>query len=339
MQSEKAMDIGDMDVYDTTIIGAGPAGLFGAFYAGLRNMRTKIIEALPHVGGQLTVLYPDKFIYDVAGYPKILSKDLVKCLAEQAFQFNPTVCLGERVGSLEYVNGDIIRLSTNVGSHHSKTVIICAGVGAFAPNKLNRPGVEKFENRGVFYFVKDKAYFRGKRVLIIGGGDSAVDWALTLNHWAQEVKLIHRRDVFRAHESSVTDLFNSGVEVRLFWELKEIHGDDKVEAATVFANQTGEEETLPVDAVLINIGFKADIGPIADWGLELNKRAIKVNGMMETNLPGVYAAGDIADPVGSVHLKLIATGFAQATIAVNCAKHYIDPQSRVFPGHSSQLRL
>jgi len=328
-----------MDVYDITIIGAGPTGLFGAFYAGLRNMRTKVIEALPEVGGQLTVLYPGKFIYDVAGYPKILAKDLVKCLAEQTLQFNPTVCLDERVRSLEYVNGDIIKLGTRHGSHYSRAVLICAGVGAFKPNKLDRPGVEKFEDRGVFYFVRDKAFFRGKRVLIVGGGDSAVDWVLTLRHWAEDVKLIHRRDVFRAHESGVTELFNSGIEIRLFWELREVHGGDQVEAVTIFANQTGEEETLPVDAVLINIGFKADIGPIADWGLELSKRAIKVNGMMETNLPGVYAAGDIADPVGSVHLKLIATGFAQAAIAVNCAKHYIDPKSRVFPGHSSGLRL
>ncbi len=327
------------EVFDITIIGAGPTGLFGAFCAGLRGMKTKIIEALPQPGGQLTILYPEKFIYDVPGFPRVLAKDLVKALTEQAYQFHPTLCFEERVQSLQHLEDGIIRLETNKDEHLTRTVLIAAGIGAFHPNKLDRPGVAEFEGRGVYYFVQKKALFRDKRVLIVGGGDSAVDWALTLKDWAKEVTLIHRRDQFRALESSVTELMNSPVKVKLFWELKEIHGNHQIEAATIFHNKTGEEETIPVDAVLLFLGYKADMGPIKDWGLEVDNRHILVNGRMETNLPGVYAAGDIAKDTHSVYLNLIATGFAQATIAVNCAKAYIDPKARVFPGHSSEKRL
>ena len=344
VKAEETAKAQNGEVFDITIIGAGPTGLFAAFYAGLRHMSTKIIEALPEVGGQLAVLYPEKFIYDVPGHPKILAKDLVKLLKEQAFQFHPAVCLDERVVKLEHLDaGDgqppTIRLTTSKGEHLSRTVLIASGIGAFAPNRLNVPGAKKFEGRGVFYFIRDKGFLRGKRVLVIGGGDSAVDWCLNLQHWARSVMLIHRRDVFRAHEGSVAELFASGIPIRLFWELKEVHGNEKVEGATIFNNKTGEEEFIPVDAILINIGFKADLGPIKEWGLELDKRYIKVNGRMETNLPGVYAAGDIASQEDSVNLNLIAIGFAHAAIAVNCAKNYIDPTSRVFPGHSSEMKL
>jgi thioredoxin reductase len=334
----------ERDVHDITIIGAGPTGLFATFYAGLRHMKTRLIEALPEVGGQLAVLYPEKFIYDVPGFPKILAKDLVKELAEQAFQFQPTVHLDERVENLEHLpveNGDrpLIRLTTNRGDHYSRSVLISAGIGAFAPNKLGAPGLDRFEGRGVYYFVKDKVPFRGKRLLVIGGGDSAVDWCLNMKNWASSILLIHRRDVFRAHEGSVAELFASGIPIRLFWELAEVVGDDHIEGATIFSNKTGEKEFMPIDAVLVNIGFKADLGPVKDWGLKIDKRAVVVNGRMETNLPGVYAAGDVCTQPDAVTLNLIATGFAHAAIAVNCAKTYIDPDSKVFPGHSSEMKL
>ena len=327
------------DVFDITIIGAGPTGLFGAFYAGMREMKTKIIEALPEIGGQLTVLYPEKFIYDAPGYPKILAKDLAKALGEQGLRFAPDIHLEERVESLQRLDDDTIRLETDKGEHFTRAVVIAAGIGSFAPNKLKLPSVQKFEGRGVYYFVKDKALMRGKQLLIVGGGDSAVDWALNLKDWARQITLIHRRDVFRAHEGSVTELFSSGVDVRLFWELKEVHGNQHVEGASIYSSKTEEELDLAVDAVLINIGFKADVGPVKRWGLELDHRHIVVSGKMETSIPGVYAAGDIAAQADSVHLNLIATGFAQAAIAVNCAKNYMDPDSRVFPGHSSEMRL
>jgi len=325
-------------IYDVIIIGAGPTGLFGAFYAGLRGLRAKVIEALPVVGGQLTVLYPEKYIYDAPGYVKILAKDLVKNLYEQALTFNPTFVLGERVVNIRPLAGGVIQVDTDKGTHFGRTVLIAAGIGAFTPNKLNVPGIDRFEGKGVYYFVKEKSQFKDKRVLIIGGGDSAVDWALNLKDYAKKVTLIHRRDVFRAHESSVAELFRSPVEVKLFYELKEVHGKERLEGATIFNNKTGEEIFLPVDCILIQIGYKADFSFIKDWGLEMNGKGIKVNGRMETNVPGIFAAGDIADPVDSVKLNLIAVGFAQAAIAINVIKKRLDPLSPLYE-HSSEKRL
>ncbi|MSP12457.1 MAG: NAD(P)/FAD-dependent oxidoreductase [Chloroflexi bacterium] len=328
----------ELDLYDITLIGAGPTGLFGAFYAGLREMRTKIIETLPEVGGQLAVLYPEKFIYDVPGFPKILARDLVKDLREQMDQFRPTICLSEQVLNLEHTDGHMV-LTTSKGKHYTKTLVICSGIGAFHPNKMDNPSINRFEGNGVFYHVPDKAIFRGKNLLIVGGGDSALDWALTFKDWARHVTLVHRRDVFRAHESSVAALFASPVEVKLFWEIKEVLGDKKIQKVVIVNNKTKEEQTIDVDAILLNLGFKADIGPIREWGLEVVNRSIVVSGAMETNIPGVYAAGDISDPKNSIQLNLIVTGFAQAAIAVNCAKNFIDPKERIFPGHSSEMKL
>jgi thioredoxin reductase (NADPH) len=327
------------DVYDVTILGAGPSGLFGAFYAGLRELKTKIIDVLPEVGGQLTVLYPEKFIYDVPGHPKILAKDLVKLLAEQTMQWKPTLCLGERVVNLKRREDGIVEM-TSGRTHLSRTVIITAGVGAFTANKLALENISRFEGRGVYYFVKDKTLFRGKRLLIVGGGDSAVDWALNLKDYARQVTLIHRRDQFRAAPASLTELMHSSVSVKTFHEIKSIQGESKIEHAVIFDNRTKEETLLDVDAVLLNLGFKADLGPIKNWGLELHgTRFLKVNARMETNIPGLYAAGDIAAQPDVEPVNLIATGFAQATIAVNVAATFLNPQAKVFPGHSSERRL
>ncbi len=328
------------DVYDVTIIGAGPTGLFAAFYAaGMRGMKTKIIEALDRVGGQLAVLYPEKYIYDVAGFPKILAKDLVRQLEAQAMAYNPTLVLGERVEELRYVEDGVIELRTNKNKHYTKTVIICVGRGAFQPRKLDNPSVNRLEGRGVYYQVKDKWQFRGKRVMIVGGGDSAVDWALNLKDIAKEVILIHRRTKFRAHEGSVIELFHSPVKIYIPYEVKEAHGEDKLEAVTIFNNKTGEELTIDVDALILQLGYLVDISIFKKWGLEIIDNAIKVNGKMETNLPGVYAAGDIAYPADSVKLNLIVIGFAQAAIAVNMAKNFIEPGASIFPGHSSEKRM
>ncbi len=332
------------DIYDVTIIGAGPTGLFAAFYAGMREMRTKIVEALPEPGGQLAVLYPEKYIYDVPGHPKILAKDLVGLLFQQTQLFQPTIVFEERIDLLTRVTADgeeVWRLGTATRGHRSRTVIITSGIGAFVPNKLERPGVAEYEGRGIYYFVKDKRPFRGKRILIVGGGDSAVDWALGLKDWAGQITLIHRREGFRAHEASLAELHATQIPVMTYWELKRVDGDAKgPQSATIFENRIGEERTLPVDIVLINIGFKAALGPITTWGLEMaDARHIRTNGLMETNLPGVFAAGDIAAVDGSVPLNLIATGFGQAAIAANAARTHIDPKARLFPGHSSEMRL
>lgn len=322
-------------IYDMAIIGAGPAGLFGTFYAGMRKMSVLLLDALPTMGGQLTTLYPEKYIYDVPGFSKILARDLADKLIEQALQYDPTLRLGERVTNLHHCGSEskLLQLTTSHAVYYAKSVLLAAGVGAFAPTRLNVPGIDTFEERGVYYFVKDPSLFDNKRVLIVGGGDSAVDWALHLHEKANKVTLIHRREGFRAHESSLQALHDSPVEVRTFYELKEIRGSDSVEQATIFNNQSGEAEDIDVDAVLLSLGFKADLGPIKEWELSLEKRAVTVEPDQSTNIPGVYAAGDIAGTM--VKLDLIAVGFAQAAIAVNSAKTYIDPSAKLFPGHSS----
>ena len=330
---------GSNGMYDIIIIGAGPTGLFASFYAGMRGMRTLIVDALPEAGGQVAVLYPEKFIYDVPGFAKILGRDLVKHLVEQAMTFHPEINLEEQVQHLKVLGERDIELTTSKQVYRTRSVLISAGVGAFSPNKIPIPGVERFEGSGIYYFVKEKAAFRGKRLLIVGGGDSAVDWALNLKDYARSITLIHRRDQFRAHEHTVAELRASPVDIKLFYELKEINGNGKIEAVTIFNNQTKEEQELTVDAVLAFLGFKADAGPIKNWGLEMEGRgrAIKVGPNYETNLPGVFAAGDIAG--APVKLDLIAVCFGQAAVAVNSAKAFVDPKAKVFPGHSSEMRL
>ncbi len=328
----------ERDVFDMIILGAGPAGLFGAFYAGMREMRTKIIETLPEPGGQLAVLYPEKMIYDVPGFPKILAKDLVTNLVEQAKTWHPDFLYDEQAEGLAQGDDGIITLTTNHGEHYSRALIICGGIGAFHPNRLKNDSIDRFEGKGVYYFVQDKRPFHRKHLLVVGGGNSAVDWALNLKDYATSVTLIHRREGFRAHPSSVTELMNSTVDVKLWHEIKEVHGNDHITGVTIFDNRTGEETTIDTEVVLMNLGFKADLGPIKGWGLELDKRYIVVNGKQETNIPGVYAAGDIAAQEGIEPLNLIATGFGQAAVAVNQAYAYLTG-GRVFPGHSSEMRL
>lgn len=331
-------EFSDSTIFDTTIVGAGPAGLFAAYYSGFREMKTVVLDALPEPGGQLAVLYPEKTIFDVPGYPQILARDLVSSLVEQAKRYNPVFLLGERAEDLRKGENGSFSVVTDKHVIKTKSVIITAGVGSFSPNKLAIVNQEKYEGNGIYYFVKQKEFFRGKNLLIVGGGDSAVDWALNLKEVAKSIILIHRRDQFRAHEQSVKELYNSpGISVRTFTELKQVDGDGTMlKSAIIYENRTNKEETVPVDCILINIGFKANLGPIANWGLTMENRAIKINGRMETNIPGVFAAGDIASPTESVKLNLIATGFAQAALAVNVAKKYVDPKAQLFPGHSSE---
>jgi len=330
-------DAGGAEIYDVTIIGAGPTGLFGAFYAGMRELKTKIIDALPEPGGQLIALYPEKYIFDAPGFPEIYARDLVTQLVEQALRWHPTLVLGERVLQLAHRPDGIIALTTDKQTHLTRTVVIAAGVGAFEPTRLKVAGLDGLEGRGVYYFVKQKAAFRDKNLLIVGGGDSAVDWALNLQDTARHITLIHRRGEFRAHESTVNQMLASPatkLEVLTPWEVRAVQGNGTVRSVTIFHNGTQEERTLPVDAVLLNLGFKADIGPIKEWGLKLDKRTIVVNERTETNLPGVFAAGDIA--AEAVKMNLIATCYGQAALAVNVAKNYIDPRASIFPGHSSE---
>lgn len=322
------------ELYDITIVGGGPAGLFAAFYAGLRTAKTKIIDSLPQLGGQLAALYPDKYIYDIPGFPKVLAREFVACQVEQALDSSPTLCLNERVVDLHHNADGMIELKTSLDNVHlSRTVIIAAGVGAFIPRTLDIPDVKRMEGKGLYYFIEDLEVFRGKRVLVVGGGDTALDWAHNLLGTAGKVTLIHRRGTFRAHEQAVKDILLSSCDVLRFYELQAIHGEDRVTAATVFDNRTGEERTLELDAIVMGLGFLANLGPIREWGLELARNSILVGSTFETNLPGVYAVGDIATYEGK--LKLIATATAEAAVAVNFAKASIDPEAKVSPGHSS----
>ena len=332
------------ELKDITIIGAGPTGLFGAFYAGMRGASCRLIDNLDQVGGQLTALYPEKYIFDVAGFPKVLAKDLVKGMAEQANQFRAPVHLGQKVVGLrrESENGQPrFVLITEHEEYPSRTVVIAGGIGAFTPRKLPLKDVEQWYGRGVFDRVLDPQAFAGKRVLLVGGGDSAFDWAVNLQGIARSILMVHRRDGFRAHAATVQQvqaLCAAGrMELRTFWEVRALHGTDRVERVTLYNNKTKEEEIVAMDAVIPQLGFLSSLGAIAEWGLELDKGDIKVQSTMATNIPGIFAAGDITTYPGK--LKLIATGVAEASIAVNHAVHFINPTAKVEPGHSSNMAL
>lgn len=326
----------DHQVYDMTIIGGGPTGLFAAYYAGERDMSCKIIDSLDQLGGQPAALYPEKTIFDVAGFPEVLAKDLVARLVEQALQRQPTVCLGEQVLEIRQDADGLFRLVTTKGEHFSRAVLVAAGVGAMTPRKLHVPGAQELEGQGVAYQVSSLEAYREARVLVVGGGDSAVDWALMLEPVAREVVLIHRRHGFRAHESSVKRLKASRVRVLTPYELRALHGNGRVTGATIVQNQTGEEEELELDQVVVSVGFEMDLGPIREWGLAMDDQGIVVDTRMATSIPGIFAAGDLVSYPGK--LKLIATGFGEAATAINNAKIFIDPEARLFAGHSTSRK-
>ncbi|HEU4963664.1 MAG TPA: NAD(P)/FAD-dependent oxidoreductase [Bacilli bacterium] len=326
----------DAEMYDITVIGGGPCGLFTTFYAGIRDAKTKVIDSLPQLGGQLAELYPEKYIYDVAGFPKVLARDLVNNLKEQAMQYNPTVVLNERVIGLQKQEDGTFELTTTTGKHFSKTVIITAGIGAFTPRELPAEGAKDFNGKGIHYFIDDLQSHKGKRALVVGGGDSAVDYALMLEEVCEKVTLIHRRDQFRAHEESVKKLHNSTVDVKTFFELKQVSGAGHLGKALIVNNKEKTSEELDVNLIIGALGFSASLGPILEWGLEIEDNYIKVNTKMETNIPGLYAAGDIVTYPGKV--KLIATGFGEAPTAVNNAKLFFDPSAKLHPGHSSNRK-
>ena len=328
------------DIRDITIIGGGPTGLFAAFYAGMRGSSCRIIDSLPELGGQLAALYPEKYIFDVGGFPKVLAKDLARSLVDQALQFEPEVVLDAQVSTLEEVDGHF-ELTCSTGVYATRAVVIAGGKGAFEPMRLKCPGYDELMHRGVEYAVRSPEAFRGKRIVVVGGGDSALDFVLMLKDLAASMTLVHRRDGWRAHESSVTQVraaADSGeIDLRTFHEVREIHGTETVEALTIFDNRTDEDVRIECDVVLSCLGFKPDLGPIKSWGLEVEKNRIKVDALMATNRAGVYAAGDVVDYEGK--LDLIATGFAEAAVAVNNAVHHVDPSARVNPGHSTNLKV
>ncbi len=325
------------DIVDIAVIGGGPAGLFAAFYAGMRQASCKIFESMPQLGGQLTALYPEKYIYDVAGFPKIRAQELVDSLLSQMRQFTVEICLEEKVVRLEKKEERLFEIHSTKGTHRARAVVITAGVGAFEPRRLELPKAEGYEGKNLHYFVSSLEQFRGRKVLISGGGDSAVDWSLMLEPIAEQVTLIHRRDKFRAHEHSVELLLKSKVNVMTPKEIVELKGDGLITAAMLKDTKSGEKAELAVDDVIVNFGFVSSLGPIAEWGFDIVDGSIVVDSRMETSIPGIFAAGDITTYPGK--LKLIAVGFGEAPTAINNAKVYIDPKAKLSPGHSSNMKF
>ena len=329
------------EIKDMTIIGGGPTGLFASFYAGMRGATAQIVDTLPQLGGQLTALYPEKYIFDVGGYRQILAKDLVNALADQASQFNFPSYLNQHVTGLEQENGHLV-LVTETDRFPSRAVIIAAGIGAFTPRRLPQQCAAPWYGRGIFENVADPESFRDQKIVIIGGGDSAFDWAHQLRDRAAAVTLVHRSDRYRAHGATIAEV-NAAVEAGRttllpFHELHDVLSeDDRLTGVTLRDVKTKTTRDVEADSVLPMLGFVSDIGPLAGWGLTLEKHEIVVNSMMETGRPGVYAAGDITTYPGK--LKLIATGFGEAAAAVNQAFHWIYPEKKVDPGHSSNMAV
>ncbi|WP_410641463.1 NAD(P)/FAD-dependent oxidoreductase [Amycolatopsis sp. lyj-346] len=320
------------DSYDLVIIGAGPTGLFAAYYAGFRGLSMAVVDSLPEPGGQVTAMYPEKMIYDVGGFAEVRGRDLVDGLVKQAAPWKPKYLLGRKAEKLEPA-GDGLELTLDGGETlRARAVLITAGIGEFTPRPL--PAGDGWLGRGMVHFVPSFQAHAGQHVVIVGGGDSAFDWVLALHPVAASVTLVHRRAKFRAAESIVRQARELGTriitdaEVTRFVEAP----DGTLEAVDVSIKGAGEER-LPANAVVAALGFTADLGPIESWGLEIHHRAIAVDSTMATARERVYAAGDVAAYPGKV--KLIATGFGEAATAVNNIAVALDPDAHLFPGHSS----
>jgi thioredoxin reductase (NADPH) len=321
---------------DLLVIGAGPTGLYGAYYAGFRGLSVAVADALPEVGGQITALYPEKLIYDVAGFPAVRGQDLVDRLAEQAGRWNPIYLLGHGVTRLDDA-GEHIVATTDAGARITAgSVLVCGGIGNFVPREL--PVGSDYLGRGLRYFVPRLDELSGQDVVVVGGGDSALDWALSLEPIASSVTVVHRRTRFRAHERTVEQVHASSVRVLTPYEVEKISGGGPADGAVsevVVARSDGDRISLPAQSVVAALGFIADLGPIEQWGLELRRRRILVDRTMRTSRQRVFAAGDIADHDGKV--SLISIGFGEAALAVNHIASLLDPACSLAPGHSSDV--
>jgi ferredoxin/flavodoxin---NADP+ reductase len=316
---------------DLAIVGAGPTGLFAAYYAGFRGLSTAIIDTLPEPGGQVSAMYPEKQIFDVAGFPVIRGRDLVHNLVEQADPYHPEYLLGVQAATLEYRDDKPLLGLSNGETLHCGAILITGGLGTFTARPL--PAADQFAGSGIVYFVPHLDDLAGHNVVIVGGGDSAFDWALALAPIAKSVTLVHRRDKFRAHAGTVARVRELPVEIVVNAQVTGILGDGKVSAVTVeCAGEPARE--MACDTLVAALGFTADLGPLGQWGLDLDRRHIKVDTTMATNRPRIFAAGDIVEYPGKV--RLIATGFGEAATAVNNAAIVIDPSAHLFPGHSSE---
>ncbi len=325
-----------MERVDVTIVGGGPVGLFAAFYAGMRSMSCRVIDSLPQLAGQLTALYPEKYVYDMPGFPEVLAKDLAREMAEQAMRFGPESVLNETTSAIAKDDDGWTITGSSGERYPTRTVIVSAGAGAFTPIKVGVDREEEYVGKGLMYGVLDKEALRGKDVIVLGGGDSAFDWALNLHGHAKSIKLVHRRDVFRAHEETIKAVRATDVEFCLWQTVEALHGDGRLTRITVADSEEKCYKEYECDAMTVNLGYKSSLGPLADWGMEIVKRQIKVDVLCQTSLPGVFAVGDVCTFDGKI--KLIATGVGEAATAVCVAKQLIDPTARLFPGHSSDMK-
>jgi thioredoxin reductase len=316
---------------DVLIVGAGPAGLFGAYYAGFRGMSVTLVDSLPEIGGQVSALYPEKAILDVAGFPNIKGRELVNALVEQAASARPTYLLDRTANALT-VGDDAVTMGLDDGSEVvAKVVVVTAGIGKFTPRPL--PAGDGWEGKGLVFFVPSFEEYVGKDVVIVGGGDSAFDWAHHLQGIASSVTLVHRRDQFRAHQATVDAVLAGPTEVITKAQVTALVGDGHVEKVEI-TKDDGEIVVKPAQAVVAALGFIADLTAMKDWGLEFDKRHIKVDTTTRTNLPRVFAAGDITEYEGKV--RLIAVGFGEVATSINNAAPLVFPDQGVFPGHSSE---
>lgn len=315
-----------IECYDTVIIGGGPVGLFGAYYAGLRDMTVRLVDRRQELGGQLTAIYPEKWVYDIPGIPAIRGKELHQNLLRQIAPYNIPRSLDEEVVLVRKNRNNILCIETRKGTTiYAKTVMLCLGMGAHIPRRLNITNLTEYENKGVHYGVHSLETFRDKRVIVVGGGDSALDLALTIVHDCKNLYVLHRSDRFNAHEETTKKLYSSNAEIKTFTELVGIEGDaNHVTHAQIKNSKTGEISTLEVDEIIIAVGLLFNLERLAEWGLEMEGNCIKVDHNRSTSIPGIYAAGDIATYPGKV--KLIGTGTAEIIQAVNDAKSYIHEQ-------------
>lgn len=320
------------ELFDITVIGGGPVGLFTAFYAHLRKAKVKIIDSLPQLGGQPAILYPEKNILDIPAFPRLTGQELTNHLLAQLAPFDTRICLNETVMDIE--EGECFTITTSKGQHQSKTIVIAMGGGAFKPRPLGIDGGDHFDN--IHYHVANIKQYANQRVVVLGGGDSAVDWALAFHEQGCDTHIIHRREQFRAMEHSVEQLQSSDVTIHTPYLPKAIQGKDSL-ATTIECLQAKSKETLtvPFDHLFVNYGFKSSVGRLKEWGLALQRNRILVNRKHETSIQGIYAVGDCCTYDGKI--DLIATGLGEAPVAVNHAMHFMNPAEKVQPKHSSSL--
>lgn len=317
---------------DLTIVGSGPVGLYAAYYAGFRGMRTAIVDSLPEPGGQITAMYPEKMIHDIAGFPSIKGRDLIAGLLEQANRFNPHFLLGQSARALHRLDDGRLQVTITNGTQLTTgAILLAAGIGTFTPRPL--PAGTGYLGRGLDYFVTDPADYTDEHVLVVGGGDSAVDWALTLEPLAASVTVAHRRPRFTAHEASLAALHESNATIHTPYVVEHLTGTHQLTAATLRDTATNTDLTISCTRVVAALGFTADLGPLTNWGLTITKRHIHVDSHMSTGVAGIYAAGDVTDYPGKV--RLISVGFGEAALAVNNAAVANNPTASLFPGHST----